>query len=107
DGDHWLEVEVPAEWTRYVVEKGSVAIEGISLTVAALEGSRLRAAIIPHTYENTNLATLRAGDRVNLEFDVLAKYAEKLLADRAARVESRPKKTSSRITLERLLKEGF
>lgn len=106
DGNHWLEVEVPAEWTRYVVEKGSVAIEGISLTVAALDANRLRAAIIPHTYENTNLAALQPGDPVNLEFDVLAKYAEKLLAGRSSG-DGATQKAAGRLTLERLREEGF
>ncbi len=104
DGNYWLEVEVPAELTRYLVEKGSVAVEGISLTVAALAGTRLRIAIIPSTYENTNLCTLQPGDPVNLECDLLAKYVEKLLGDRAARA---PKPATSKLTLERLREEGF
>jgi riboflavin synthase len=65
--------------TRYLVEKGSVAVDGVSLTVAAVEDDRFRVAIIPHTAEVTTLGRLRAGDRVNLEFDILAKYIERLL----------------------------
>ena len=100
DENYWLEVEVPAELTRYLVEKGSVAVEGISLTVAAISGTRLRIAIIPFTYENTNLRTLEAGDPVNLECDVLAKYVERLLL---AREEAAP----SRLSVDELVKQGF
>ncbi|MBI2956874.1 MAG: riboflavin synthase [Acidobacteria bacterium] len=105
DGNYDLQVDVPAELTRYLVEKGSVAVEGISLTVAAMEGARLGVAIIPFTYENTNLRSLQPGDPVNLEFDVLAKYVEKLLAD-SGLVRSR-KPPSSKLTLDRLRDEGF
>jgi riboflavin synthase len=82
EGDSWdLEVEYPEAAGRYIVEKGSIAIDGISLTVASLRGRRaLSVAIIPHTFENTNLKTAKAGDPVNLEFDVLAKYVENLLS---------------------------
>ena len=78
DGNYWLSVEVPAELERYIVWKGSIALNGISLTVARLEGNRLGVAIIPHTYENTALRTLRPGDPMNVECDVLSKYVEKL-----------------------------
>lgn len=73
--DWWLEVEVPEAVGRYVIEKGSVAIEGISLTVARWQSGTLSAAIIPHTYSRTNLHTLEPGDPVNLEADVLIKLA--------------------------------
>ncbi|MEE9234639.1 MAG: riboflavin synthase [Candidatus Acidoferrales bacterium] len=105
DGNYWLEVEVPAELTRYLVEKGSVAVEGISLTVASIEGPRLRIAIIPSTYENTNLRTLQPGDPVNLECDLLAKYVEKLLSERPLATSA--KKPASKLTLERLREQGF
>jgi riboflavin synthase len=65
---------------RYLVEKGSVAVQGTSLTVAALDDSGFAVALIPHTLDATTLGSLEAGDRVNLEVDVLAKYVEKLLA---------------------------
>jgi riboflavin synthase len=86
-GDAWnLEVEHPASGSRYIVEKGSIAVDGISLTVASLQGSSVfSVAIIPHTFENTNLKAARAGDSVNLEFDVLAKYVENLLKPYAVR----------------------
>ena len=81
DGDNWnLRVEVPEAGLRYIVEKGSIAIDGISLTVAALKASVLEVAIIPHTLENTNLRQAKAGDAVNLEFDVIAKYVERMLS---------------------------
>jgi len=65
--------------TRYLVEKGSVAVDGVSLTVVAVEDDRFRVAVIPHTAEMTTLGRLRPGDPVNLEFDILAKYVERLL----------------------------
>ena len=75
--DRWLEIEIPESLTRYVVEKGSITVEGISLTVARISDSRVSIAIIPHTYSATNLHTLSAGDPLNIEVDVLARYAEK------------------------------
>jgi riboflavin synthase len=73
-------VDAPADLMRYVVEKGSVAVEGTSLTVAALDDGGFAIALIPHTLAETTLGALAAGDRVNLEVDVLAKYVERLLA---------------------------
>jgi riboflavin synthase len=70
----------PAELLRYVVEKGSIAVQGTSLTVAALSGAGFAVALIPHTLEATTLGELEPDDRVNIEVDVLAKYVEKLLA---------------------------
>jgi riboflavin synthase len=75
-----LRIELPAPLARYVVEKGSVAVDGISLTVAALGADWLEVVIIPHTWEVTNLQEREPGARVNLEVDVLAKYVERLLA---------------------------
>lgn len=79
DGNWWLEIRVPSALTRYLVEKGSVAIDGISLTIAKLDADVLSVAIIPHTYANTTLGGYGAGDAVNLEVDILAKHVEKLL----------------------------
>jgi riboflavin synthase len=76
----WLRIRVPADLDRYLVFKGSIAIDGISLTIAALESDVLSVTIIPHTYRNTTLGGYRAGSRVNLECDALAKHVEKLLA---------------------------
>lgn len=72
---NWLiEVSFPDEWAPYIVGRGSIALEGISLTVARLERTRFTVAIIPYTWEHTNLHARRAGDAVNLEFDILGKY---------------------------------
>lgn len=76
----WLHVQVTPELEKYLVFKGSIAIEGISLTIAKLEGMRCTAAIIPHTVECTNLGTLKPGDLVNIETDIIAKYLEKWTA---------------------------
>ena len=73
----WL--DAPADVLRYCVEKGSVAVEGVALTVAELDDAGFAVALVPHTLEETTLATLEPGDVVNLEADVLAKYVEKLL----------------------------
>ena len=79
DGNWWLKVKVPAGLDRYLVHKGSIAIDGISLTIATLERDVLGVTIIPHTYSNTTLGARRVGERVNLEVDVLAKHVEKLI----------------------------
>jgi riboflavin synthase len=77
--DDWrMIIDMPPELAKYVVAQGSITVEGISLTVAAITGQRVEIAIIPHTYERTNLRDLGAGSQVNLEVDVLAKYVEKL-----------------------------
>jgi len=73
-------IVVPGELERYVVEKGSVAVDGISLTVASLDGARLQVALIPETLERTTLGRAQPGTPVNLEVDVLAKYVERLMA---------------------------
>ena len=79
-----LEIDLPAELERYLVEKGSIAVDGVSLTVARLDPGVFVAALIPYTVEQTALRENRAGDRVNLEADVIAKHVERLLAWRAA-----------------------
>ena len=108
DGNYALSVDLPVELVRYVVWKGSIALHGISLTVARLDGCRVGVAIIPHTYENTNLPDLRPGDPVNVECDVLAKYVERLLATMELGQTSSPVLTPpSTLTIERLLEEGF
>jgi len=96
--DDWrLVVELPSELSRYVVPQGSITIDGISLTVAGIEGNHLEIAIIPHTWQSTNLRALRDGDPVNIEVDVLAKYAEKMAHG----------KTRGRLTTADLIKQGF
>jgi len=79
----WLSVNVPEDLRRYVAEKGSIAIDGISLTVACWRGVVADFAIIPFTHEHTNIRAMAAGNPVNLECDILAKYVESLLAARA------------------------
>lgn len=74
--DYRLRLTIPDTLTRYVVEKGSITIEGISLTVAAIRGNEVEIAVIPHTYAATSLRTLAPGDPLNIEVDVLSKYAE-------------------------------
>ena len=94
----WLHIEIPHEVEKYTVYKGSICIEGISLTVAKLEAERCTIAIIPHTVEMTNLKSLKPGDPVNLEADVIAKYVEKMMKGESA---------GSSVTLERLVGQGF
>ena len=78
-GQDWeLEAEVPAGMARYLVPKGCVALDGISLTIGKVEGRRLNVWIIPHTYEVTTLRDRKEGDELNLECDLLAKYVEKM-----------------------------
>lgn len=99
DGNFYLlEIELPKELERYVVKKGSITINGISLTVAELNGNTVKIAVIPHTYENTNLKILSNGDYVNIETDILAKYVEKFLS-------TSDNKTG--ISMEFLLRNGF
>ncbi len=80
--DHYLRVYAPNGFSRYLVYKGSIAIDGISLTVAEVEGDFFAAWLIPHTLAATNLREKKTGDQVNLEFDLLAKYVEKLVPHR-------------------------
>jgi len=96
--DFWLHIDVPEELEKYLVFKGSIAVEGISLTVAKLEGLRLTIAIIPHTIEMTNLQSLKSGDPVNLETDIVAKYLEKW---------TKREEGTSALTVERLVAKGF
>ena len=95
--DYWLYIEIPADLAKYVVFKGSISIEGISLTVAQIEATKVTVAIIPHTFEATNLKSLKPGDPVNIEADIIAKYAEKMLKGEAPR----------EINVEKLVSEGF
>ena len=94
----WLHLEIPPEIEKYTVFKGSISIEGISLTVARLEGNRCTIAIIPHTVEMTNLGSLKPGDPLNLEADLIAKYVEKMMRGEPA---------ASSVTLEKLVAQGF
>ena len=80
--DHYLRVRVPTEFTRYIVHKGSIAIDGISLTIAEVTDTTFAVWLIPHTLAATNLREKHAGSPVNLEFDLLGKHVEKLLLTR-------------------------
>jgi riboflavin synthase len=96
--DFWLHIDVPEELEKYLVFKGSVCVEGISLTVARLEGLRLTIAIIPHTIKMTNLGSLKPGDPVNIETDIVAKYLEKW---------THRDDQGASLTVERLVAQGF
>lgn len=78
-GNYWLKVRIPQTLDRYLVEKGSIAIDGISLTIASLQDSLVGVTVIPHTMSHTTLGVAKPGSRVNIEVDVLAKHVEKLL----------------------------
>src|ERR1051326_949811 len=77
--DHRLEIEMPARWAHYIIEKGSIPINGISLTIAAVFAKSFVVWITPHTKQHTNLERAKAGDAVNIEFDILAKHVERML----------------------------
>jgi riboflavin synthase len=94
----WLHIEIPDAIEKYSVLKGSITIDGISLTIARLEGHRCTIAIIPHTVEATNLGSLKPGDPVNLEADLIAKYVEKLMG-----LESK----GTSLKIEDLVEQGF
>ena len=96
--DFWMHIDIPEDLEKYVVFKGSIAIEGISLTVANLQGLRLTIAIIPHTIKMTNLQSLKPGDPVNIETDIVAKYLEKW---------TRRDEQRGMLTMERLVAQGF
>ncbi len=99
DSDNfWLRIELPGDVEKYTVYKGSICIEGISLTVAKLEGRNCTVAVIPHTVEMTNLHSLKPGDPVNLEADLIAKYVEKMMTNEPA---------ESSLTVEELVRQGF
>src|SRR5205814_5624633 len=99
DSDNWwLNIELPEDVEKYTVFKGSIAIEGISLTVARLEKNRATIAIIPHTVDMTNLHSLKPGDPLNLEADLIAKYVEKM---------TQRDSSESSLTIEDLVAQGF
>ena len=80
DENWWLRIRVPPEYLRYIVSKGSVAVDGISLTVAEVQGNLVGFTIIPHTYRHTTLHARPPGARLNVEVDILAKHVEKLVS---------------------------
>jgi riboflavin synthase len=96
----WFGVRVPQELARYVAMKGSIALDGISLTVAGWHDGIVETAVIPFTYEHTNLSSLKIGDAVNIECDVLAKYVERM-------IQARHESSMSHLSVARLVEEGF
>jgi len=98
DENWWLRIRVPAELDAFLVYKGSIAIDGISLTIAELERDVLSVTIIPHTYRGTTLGAYRPRARVNLECDVIAKHVEKLL---------RKVEVKSGLTVQKLREQGY
>ena len=102
DGESWVYgVEVPRDLARYIVSKGSITIDGISLTVARWQNRIAEIAVIPYTYEHTNIRDRVAGDAVNLEADILGKYIERSVSQHAAQ------KNSSSLKIEDLISQGF
>jgi riboflavin synthase len=97
-----LRFRVPQDLMRYIAMKGSICVDGISLTVAGFGNDWFEVAVIPHTWRETTLGELKPGDRVNLEVDVLAKYVERLLLHR----EGRPPQAGG-VTLESLIEKGY
>lgn len=89
DGRSWrLHIQAPAELARYIAEKGSICVDGVSLTINGVEGASFDLNIVPHTYQQTTLGGYRVGQRVNLEVDIIARYLERLvLGERAAGAE--------------------
>ena len=100
--DWWLEIEAPEVIRLYIVEKGSIAIDGISLTVARWDGERVSVAIIPHTYAHTNLRNHQAGDLLNLEADVLLRHASQM-----QEIQMRARETSPELTLAYFIANGY
>ncbi len=90
-------IEIPSELTKYVVKKGSITVDGISLTVAEIRDNNVEIAVIPHTFENTNMKKLKSGDFVNIETDILGRYVEKFLSA----------KNNNSITMDFLSENGF
>jgi riboflavin synthase len=97
----WYGVEVPESFAKYIVPQGSITIDGISLTVARWNGRVAEIAIIPFTYDHTNIRGKKVGDAVNLEGDVLGKYVERYLEARGGA------KPASNLTIEQLVQQGF
>jgi riboflavin synthase len=96
----WYGVQIPEEFARYIVPKGSITIDGISLTAANWRDGIAEIAVIPYTYEHTNIRDRRPGDAVNLEGDILGKYVERYL-------EARKEASASRLTIANLVEQGF
>ena len=105
DRDIILKIEVPASLMKYIIEKGSVAVDGISLTVAEVNKNIFSIAIIPHTFKETILYYKKEGDKVNIENDIIGKYVEKLL--QFNNFDNEKNNKNSNINMEFLIKNGF
>lgn len=102
EGDFWtVRIGYPKDVGQYLVYKGSISVEGISLTISNLTDDYFEIAVIPKTWELTNLSTLNKGDAVNLEVDVIAKYVERIM------LYGKPEKKSEKVTIEKLQNLGF
>jgi riboflavin synthase len=98
----WFGVQVPAEFARYIVPKGSITIDGISLSVARWQNNIAEVAVIPYTYEHTNIRDRKPGDAANLEGDVIGKYVERYL-----QAGHHTRQAESQLSVARLIEEGF
>ncbi len=107
DNAVWYTVEAPSNILRYIIEKGSITLDGISLTVAKVTNSNFSVSIIPHTRAQTNLASKKVGDVLNLENDLVGKYVERLMLQPIAASQEQPEQKSSGITKEFLSHYGF
>lgn len=107
DNAVWYTVEAPSSILRYIIEKGSITLDGISLTVAKVTNSNFSVSIIPHTRAQTNLASKKVGDVLNLENDLVGKYVERLMLQPIAASQEQPEQKSSGITKEFLSHYGF
>lgn len=96
DNAVWITISAGPELLKYILEKGSIAVDGVSLTVAYVDRTMFKVSVIPHTQEETTLTSKRTGDVVNLENDMIARYVEKLMG-----------KEQKGLSLERLIEEGF
>lgn len=107
DNAVWYTVEAPSNILRYIIEKGSITLDGISLTVAKVTNSNFSVSIIPHTRAQTNLASKKVGDVLNLENDLVGKYVERLMLQPIAASQEQPEQKLSGITKEFLSHYGF
>ena len=107
DNAVWYTVEAPSNILRYIIEKGSITLDGISLTVAKVTNSNFSVSIIPYTRAQTNLASKKVGDVLNLENDLVGKYVERLMLQPIAASQEQPEQKSSGITKEFLSHYGF
>ena len=110
DGNWWLAVRVPGELLRYLVYKGSIAIDGISLTIAALDADIIRIAVIPHTYDVTSLRDRKPGSAVNIECDMIAKHVEHLIATMnlgAGTLGAGNPDAGSKLSVDELKEQGY